>query len=91
MNVTQSKLFLFVTEMAESPTEIIRRTITTVLPDFSEELVHSLIDALKEVGVETLDDMRYVTEGDLVPTLNPIQARRLVTWAKNGKNAIELS
>lgn len=85
MNVTQSKLFLFVTEMAESQTEMIRRTITTVFPDYSEDILSSVMDALKVVGVETLDDLHYITEADLLPTLKPVQARRLVTWAKNSK------
>uniref|UniRef100_A0AAY4B042 Uncharacterized protein n=1 Tax=Denticeps clupeoides TaxID=299321 RepID=A0AAY4B042_9TELE len=60
--------------------------IARVLPDLSDQVVKSVEDTLKALGATTTDDLKYITEGDLLPVLKPIQARRLVAaWAHNGK------
>lgn len=72
--------------MAKSQTQDISCAITAVFPDLPEEVLTSVEDALKALGTETTDDLQYITEGDLLPVLKPIQARRLVAaWAKNSK------
>lgn len=60
--------------------------VAAVLPDLPDQVVTSVEDALKALGAATTDDLQYITEGDLLPVLKPIQARRLVAaWAKNGE------
>ncbi|KAJ8342336.1 hypothetical protein SKAU_G00322640, partial [Synaphobranchus kaupii] len=40
--------------------------------------------SFEALGAETTDDLQFITEGDLLPVLKPIQARRLVVaWAQN--------
>ncbi|XP_076129541.1 uncharacterized protein LOC143118223 [Alosa pseudoharengus] len=68
--------------MAES--QRIRNAVTAVLPELPDEVVGSVEDTLKALGAVTTDDLQYITEGDLLPVLKPIQARRLVAaWAPN--------
>ncbi|XP_049334937.1 uncharacterized protein LOC111195868 [Astyanax mexicanus] len=70
--------------MAESEIQKISSAITAVFPDLPEAVLNSVIDTLKALGAETTDDLKYITEGDLLPALKPIQARRLVvSWAQN--------
>lgn len=61
--------------------------IAAVLPDLPDQVVgKSVEDALKTLGAATKDDWQYITEGDLLPVLKPIQARRLVAaWAQNSE------
>lgn len=60
--------------------------ITEVLPDLPDELVKLVEETLKTLGATTRDDLKYITENDLLPVLKPIQARRLVaSWTQNGK------
>lgn len=38
------------------------------------------------IAAAATDDLQYITEGDLLSVLKPIQARRLFTaWAQSGK------
>lgn len=53
-------------------------TIASELPDLPDQVVKSIEETLKAFGAATTDDLRHVTEGDLLPVLKPIQARRLV-------------
>lgn len=72
--------------MAKSQTQDISCAIAAVLPDLPEAVLTSVEDTLKALGTETTDDLQHITEGDLLPVLKPIQARRLVAaWAKNSK------
>ncbi|KAK0131326.1 hypothetical protein N1851_016620 [Merluccius polli] len=61
----------------------IRRDLAAVFPDYSEELINSLMDALKAGGVHTLADLEYIREEDMFNVLLPATARRLVTWARS--------
>lgn len=70
--------------MAESQT--MGNAIAAVLPDLPDQVLMSVEDTLKALGAVTADDLKYITEGDLLPVLKPIQARRLVAaWAQNSK------
>lgn len=60
--------------------------IAAVLPDLPDQVVKPVEDALKTLGAATKDDWQYITEGDLLPVLKRIQARRLVAaWAQNSE------
>ncbi|KAM7374650.1 hypothetical protein PAMP_007296 [Pampus punctatissimus] len=62
--------------------------IGAVLPGLSHEVVAAVEDTLEKLGTTTTDDLQYITEGDLLPVLKPIQARRLVAaWAQNNSTA----
>lgn len=63
----------------------IRRDLAAVFPDYSEEMINSLMDALKAGGVQTLADLEDIKEEDLFSELRPVTARRLVTWARSSK------
>lgn len=70
--------------MAESQT--ISDAVAAVLPDLPDQVVKSVEDTLKALGAVTTNDLQYITEGDLLPVLKPIQARRLVAaWAQKGE------
>ncbi|XP_047241096.1 uncharacterized protein LOC124880191 isoform X1 [Girardinichthys multiradiatus] len=62
----------------------IRDALRAVLPGLSQEVLTALEDVLENLSTTTTDDLQYITEGDLLPVLKPIQARRLVAaWAQN--------
>lgn len=42
-----------------------------------------IMDVLKDVGVETLDDMQLIQTNDLAGVLRPIQARKLIAHVKS--------
>ncbi|XP_054887876.1 uncharacterized protein LOC129361166 [Poeciliopsis prolifica] len=66
----------------------IRDAIRAVLPGLSQEVLAALEDVLEKLGTTTADDFQYITEGDKLPVLKPIQARRLVAaWAQNNSMA----
>lgn len=54
--------------------------IASVLPNLSAHQL--LLDALKTLGVESLEDMKYVKEEDLLSVLRPIEARKLIARFK---------
>ena len=45
--------------------------------------LQSIMDVLKDVGVETLDDMQLIQMNDLAGVLRPIQARKLIAHIKS--------
>ncbi|KAF7641669.1 hypothetical protein LDENG_00275130 [Lucifuga dentata] len=54
--------------------------IGSVLPNSStNELV---FEALQTLGVETLEDLKYVQEADLVNVLRPAKARKVIARIK---------
>lgn len=60
--------------------------ITAVLPGLPNEALKLVEDTLEALGATTTDDLKYITEGDLLPVLKPIQARRLVNaWVQKGE------
>ncbi|XP_028831045.1 uncharacterized protein LOC114787569 isoform X3 [Denticeps clupeoides] len=52
----------------------------SILPNLTSQ--QSLINALKGLGVETLDDLKYVQDTDLSDVLRPIEARKLISRLK---------
>ena len=54
--------------------------IASVLPNPSG--YQSLLDSLKTLGVECLEDMKYLKEEDLLDILRPIEARKLIACFK---------
>ncbi|KAJ8280808.1 hypothetical protein GJAV_G00059270 [Gymnothorax javanicus] len=70
--------------MAELQAQQIHYAITAVIPDLPEAVLSSVEDALRVLGAESREDLQYVTEGDLLSVLKPVQARRLVAaWAQS--------
>lgn len=60
----------------------IRSAITKVLPD----LPASILDIFLYLGVDTTEDFHFIQEADLLSSLRPIQARRLVAaWKQTSK------
>lgn len=87
LNVSVVFLFFFI-DMAdiEAQMQKISSAIAAVFPDLPVAVFKSVVETLKTLGMETTDDLQYVTEQDLLPVLKPIQARRLVgAWAQNSK------
>ncbi|MED6262978.1 hypothetical protein ATANTOWER_031647 [Ataeniobius toweri] len=88
INVSKINLFLafcISTDMMDTQKDI-RDAIRAVLPGLSQDVLAALEDVLENLGTTTTDDLQYITEGDLLPVLKPIQARRLVAaWAQNSK------
>ncbi|KAF7707842.1 hypothetical protein HF521_016899 [Silurus meridionalis] len=74
-----------ITDMAESQLlKNIGDVIAGVLPDLLDQLVKSVEDTLKTLGAASTDDLKNITENDLLPVLKPIQAQRLVAaWTQN--------
>lgn len=54
--------------------------IDSVLPNSSSDYL--LLEALQTLGVETVEDFKYVQEADLVGILRPIEARTLIARFK---------
>lgn len=50
--------------------------IGSVLPNSSSRDL--VLETLQSLGVETLEDLKYVQEPDLVNILRPIEARKLI-------------
>ena len=81
LRLASSVLTLFTAEMASLSAKFSISDITLWLPNLQN--AETIVLKLNETGVETTDDLRYVTEQDLVPMLKPIQARKLVsTWSQ---------
>lgn len=89
MGQSQTLCMCVLTGMAESQVLILKNigdAIAGVLPDLPDQLLKSVEDTLTTLGAETTDDLKYITENDLLPVFKPIQARRLVAaWTQNGK------
>lgn len=67
----------------------LRTAITEVLPDLPEMTKDILEETLQSLGVETYDDFRFIEEADLLSTLRPIQARKvLAAWKLRCKSDI---
>ncbi len=64
----------------------IRSAIKKVLPDLAASILDILVETLQSLGVETTEDFPFIQEADLLSTLRPIQARRLVAaWKQTSK------
>ncbi len=65
---------------------MIRCAIMKVLPDLAASLLDILLETLQSLGVETTENFPFIQEADLLTTLRPIQARRLVAaWKQTSK------
>ena len=61
--------------------------ICQLMPSLSEGVIQQVSQELIATGVERDEDLQYIKEGDLVPILRPIQARKLIEkWKPRGKN-----
>lgn len=73
------KFLSFLAEMAYSEEQTFLRTaISEVLPDLPEMTKDILEESLQSLGVETSDDFQFIDEADLLSSLRPIQARKLL-------------
>jgi hypothetical protein len=62
--------------------EQIKQNVKLVLQNISEDCCKKLMEKLDDIGVETVDDLSIVQEGDLTGILKPIQIRKLLaSWA----------
>lgn len=64
--------------MAESEQTFLHSAISEVLPDLPEDNKAIFEDSLQSLGVETSDDFQFIEEADLLSSLRPIQARKLL-------------
>lgn len=64
--------------MAVSEQTFLRTAISEVLPDLPEMNKDILEETLQSLGVETSDDFQFIEEADLLSSLRPIQARKLI-------------
>ncbi|KAF7707805.1 hypothetical protein HF521_016862 [Silurus meridionalis] len=77
-----------VRDMAESQLlKNIGDVIAGVLLDLPDQLFESVEDTLKTLGAASTDDLKNITENDLLPVLKPIQAQRLAAaWTQNSSS-----
>ena len=69
--------------------DAIRKAVSDVLPSLSTDLLDSLIENLMkpDVGVTTVEDLKFVVESDLRGHVNAIMARKLLaSWKQSGMN-----
>lgn len=62
-------------EMDDAEQINIRSAITKVSPDLAVSILDILVETFQSLGVETIP---FIQEADLLSTLRPLQARRLV-------------
>lgn len=73
-------------EMGDAEQISIRSAIMKVLPDLAASILDILLETLQSLGVQTTEDFPFIQEADLLTTLRPIQARRLVAaWKQTSK------
>ena len=60
----------------------LREILTQVLPGLSQIAIADVMLKLEEIGMDTLDDLAHVQDGDLVPPLKLLHARRFITQSK---------
>lgn len=72
--------------MSDSERTFLDVAITEVLPELQAVNKNILEEHLQSIGVETSDDLRFVTEADLMTALRPVQARKLLSaWKQKCK------
>ncbi|KAI3362801.1 hypothetical protein L3Q82_001848 [Scortum barcoo] len=86
-SVTKDSLGLqwhfFIANMSDSERTFLDVVIMEVLPQLPAENKNILEEHLQSIGVETYDDLRFVTEADLMTALRPVQARKLLSaWKR---------
>ena len=64
----------------------VKESVLQVLPTLCEDLLEAVTTKLGEADIESLEDLRFVEERDLVKLLKSIQCRKLLcAWTVNGK------
>ena len=72
--------------MSDSEQTFLDVAIMEVLPELQAVNKNILEEHLQSIGVETCDDLHFVTEADLMTVLRPIQARKLLSaWKQKCK------
>lgn len=70
--------------MSDSERTFLDVAILEVLPELQAVNKNILEEHLQSIGVETAEDLRFVTEDDLMTALRPVQARKLLSaWKRN--------
>ncbi|KAK6460826.1 hypothetical protein HHUSO_G36946, partial [Huso huso] len=65
-------------EQESTGDSVLNSHISSVLPNLTTCVLNSVLDTLKNLGVETLDDFRFVKDDDLLMILKPIEVRKLL-------------
>ena len=67
----------------------VKEAVKVVLPALCEDLLETVSRKLVESGVDTLEDLKFVEEEDLVDLLKPIQCRKILhAWKLRGKGPL---
>ncbi|KAL3991768.1 octopamine receptor beta [Sarotherodon galilaeus] len=74
--------------MSDSEQTFLDVAITEVLPELQAVNKNILEEHLQSIGVETSDDLHFVTEADLMTALRPVHARKLISAWKQKCNAL---
>lgn len=53
--------------------------IQSVLPNLSNQGLNSVVDTIKNLGIETAEDIKYIKEEQLLTVLKPVQARKVIS------------
>lgn len=76
----------FVVKMASQLNHFSISDVISVLHNLPVNVAEDVVVKLRSIGVELCGDLQFVAEQDLVPTVNPIMARRLVNaWTEKRK------
>lgn len=65
-----------------NPEQTFLESAMEVLPELSTGNKSILEEHLQSIGVETCDDLQFVTEADLMTVLRLVQARKLLSFWK---------
>ena len=65
--------------MSGSERTFVDVTIMEVLPELQEVNKKIIEEHLRSIRVKTDDDLRFLTEDDLMKALRPVQARKLLS------------
>ncbi|XP_064477903.1 uncharacterized protein LOC135391542 isoform X1 [Ornithodoros turicata] len=68
--------------------DIVELEVSTALPALSDQEVSTVLAKLKEIGVQTGEDLRFLEEPDLRGVLKPIQIRRFLSTVKRGDGSV---
>ncbi len=72
--------------MSDSERTFLDVAIMEVLPELQAVNKNILEEHLQSIGIETYDDLCFVTEDDLMTALRPVQARKLLSvWKRKCK------
>lgn len=75
----------------ESCKFIIRNAVATALENVTDSFIEAVVNIIMdEAGVQKEDDLKLLKERDLVPTLKPVQARKLLILLQKGNKDVFL-